>query len=359
MTPSQRYKEKFTQKNFEVDELQQGIIKQFDDLHAALLESSRIRTSWLRRFFSPRKKISGLYLWGKVGVGKTMLMDCFYESLPFAQKKRVHFHGFMQDLHEQLKSLKHKSNPILYLAEQIARETWVLCFDEFFVHDIADAMLLGGMIRCLIENHVCLVATSNVPPDRLYEDGLQRQNFIPTIRLLQSALQVIHVSTMTDYRRNFFENAGVYYTPLNADSEKKMDKAFAVYQKGVVSHEPICLFERLISVKKRTQNVVWFDFETICGQPRCQADYLELAKAYKVVLISQVRKMQVAESDLIINFINLIDVFYDAGVKLILSAETLPQALYQQGRFSFSFQRTQSRLFEMQSQQYVEMDRFS
>ena len=354
MKPSDYYQQQVSARTLKHDVRQLDVIQQLDTLSSHVIAEYRARQHLLLKWWRRPQPIPGLYLWGSVGVGKTLLMDCFYQSLPFKQKKRQHFHQFMQDLHQRLKIFHSLKDPMSHLATELASETMVLCFDEFFVRDIADAMLLAGIMQGLLQQGVCLIATSNVPPEKLYENGLQRQNFLPTIRLLQQQTEVVAINTGKDYRRTFFQDAGVYYSPLNEQASHNMQKAFALHQTGFISTTPIKLLDREVSTIQHSQSVIWFDFISICGHPRCQADYLALIETYSVVLVSGVREILSHESDLIVNFIHLIDILYDAHVQLIISATVPAEQLYDNGRLQFSFQRTRSRLYEMQSQQYMD-----
>jgi cell division protein ZapE len=352
-TPSALYHVKQREDRFEHDARQASLVIELDLLAEQLVQENHQRQSFFSKFIVKTSAVQGLYLWGSVGVGKTMLMDCFYESLPFSKKQRWHFHAFMQALHEQLNHFSGKKDPLKYVANQIAKKTMVLCFDEFFVKDIADAMLLGGVLTHLFDEGVCLVATSNIPPHQLYEDGLQRQNFLATIKLIEEKTRAIHLDTENDYRKEFFSLAGVYYMPLDFQAEEKMAQAFRLYSKGVVTKASIELYGRNISVIQRSDNAIWCEFTDLCGIPRSQNDYLALVKQYEFVFVSHLTVITESENDLITSLINLVDIFYDAGVKLILSSDVLPRAIYPKGRMSFAFERTQSRLQEMQSEEYV------
>lgn len=304
--------------------------------------------------------IQGLYLWGGVGRGKTYLMDCFYQTLPFAEKDRIHFHRFMRDVHDRLKNLPQQSNPLNQVASAIASRTRVLCFDEFFVSDITDAMLLGNLFAGLFKRGVTVVATSNVAPDDLYKGGLQRERFLPTIAEIKKHMRVVHMPEGMDFRLRSLDAAEIYHTPLD-------DQAEACLQNSLhqLAHEiepknaSVTINGREIAVRAQTDSIVWFDFAALCEGPRSPLDYLELARCYTTVLISNIPIFTAHADEATRRFINLVDVFYDHGVKLIVSAAAQPDELYRGERLAFEFQRTASRLREMQSRDYLAKEHHS
>jgi len=296
----------------------------------------------------------GLYIWGGVGRGKTWLMDVFFHSLPFKQKRRMHFHRFMHWVHGELDKLKGLSDPLDIVAAQFAQQAKVLCLDEFFVSDIGDAMLMGQLVKGLASQGVTLVATSNIPPDELYKDGLQRANFLPAINLLKRQTRVMELEGDTDYRLQYLEQAKVYHTPLNSESTRKMRAEFKQLAPDRIQEQTFIRIEnRVIPVKARSDDVIWFEFDTICGSPRSPADYIEIARCFHAVLISGLETMDDNQTDRLRRFMHLVDEFYDHSVKLILNAAAEPEALYQGKRLVFEYQRTQSRLREMQSHAYL------
>lgn len=344
------------------DQLKQGIIFEDPEQLNALQHLQRVyndliieykrRSSWLSSF---RKShlIKGLYLWGGVGIGKTFLMDCFFHSLPFKQKKRMHFHQFMQEVHNALTRHQGEKDPLQVIAKEFAANEMVLCFDEFYVSDITDAMLLGRLLKALFDQKVCLVTTSNVAPDDLYKHGLQRSQFLPAIAMLKKETEVIHISSAIDYRLRHLKEAGVFYTPLNAEADDNMEKSFkTLIENQSISTEPINLYGRSIKIIKRAGNIIWFDFNDICRVPRSQKDYLGIAEQYKTVFISNIPVIQEREKDTICLFISLIDVLYDARVRLVISAEEPVPQLYSRGYMILEYTRTHSRLLEMQSVDY-------
>ncbi len=311
-----------------------------------------------QRFRSPEPvlPVKGLYFWGGVGRGKTYLMDNFYESLPFREKMRAHFHRFMRRVHRELKQLAGEKNPLERVADNIAEEARVICFDEFFVSDITDAMLLGTLLEHLFARGVTLVATSNIVPDRLYENGLQRQRFLPAIALLNRHTSVVNVDGGVDYRLRALEQAELYHAPLGPDAERAMLDAFnrlAPATEEVKEAVEIEVEGRRIPCRFIAEDVIWFDFEVICNIPRSQNDYIELAKEFHAVLVGNVHQMGRKNDDHARRFVNMVDEFYDRNVKLVLSAEVDMVSLYTEGKLSFEFERTRSRLLEMQSHDYL------
>jgi cell division protein ZapE len=353
MTPLSYYHKKCRTDLLVEDAQQLAVLQQMEALYHRLLKATNRRS---KLFFAWRKfkRIPGLYLWGGVGIGKTFLMDCFYQSLPFPQKLRMHFHQFMQMIHQELKQQQGKADPLKYIAQNIADNHFVLCFDELFVSDITDAMLLGRLFQILIDYNVCLVFTSNIKPDELYKNGLQRQHFLPVIALLKQHTNVIHIASQVDYRLRHLRQAGIFYIPNDDIALIKMEKNFAVLAKNnaIIKTEPIEVCHRKIAIKKAAEDIVWFDFNIICSIPRSQHDYLEIAKRYKTVFISDIPIIPERRNDQISLFIRLVDVFYDAKVRLVLSAEARIENLYTSGKLTFEFARTCSRLIEMQSEEY-------
>jgi cell division protein ZapE len=296
----------------------------------------------------------GLYFWGGVGRGKTFLMDLFFESLPFQEKQRMHFHRFMRYTHQELRKLQGTPNPLKQVAKNFAQTARVLCFDEFFVSDITDAMILGGLLDALFAEGVVLVATSNVEPKNLYKDGLQRRKFLPAIALLEKHTEIVNVDGGVDYRLRTLESAELYHYPLDEAADISLAKSFVALSPDEGANDVALEIEgREILARRLGDGVVWFDFPAICEGPRSQNDYIEVATLFQTVLISNVPCFTVKKEDAARRFISLVDEFYDHNVKLILSAEQPILELYQGERLSFEFERTASRLQEMQSREYL------
>ena len=313
------------------------------------------RLGLARRGRPPR----GMYLWGGVGRGKTFLMDLFFASLPGSHKMRVHFHAFMQRVHRRLAALQGVRDPLEEVAAELAAEAGVICFDEFFVADIGDAMLLGGLLDALFRRKVVLVATSNIPPGKLYENGLQRERFLPAIDLLERNCAVVELDSPVDYRLRSLEQATLYHAPATADTGELLKRDFRELAAGgesVADGGSIIIQDREIAVLNLDRDVVWFEFGAICEGPRSAADYVQIAKMFHAVIISNVPRLDDAALDAARRFINLIDAFYDRRVKLILSAAAPIPQLYGGTRLAMEFERTRSRLLEMQSRDYLGLE---
>lgn len=352
MTPLNYYYKQVQQELISSDAQQITALHAFDKLYAALLAEHQRRQGLIRVVRKP-KLIKGIYLWGGVGIGKTFLMDCFYHQLPFTQKMRMHFHGFMRMIHEELRQHQGLRDPLNHIAKKMAKRYEVICFDEFFVNEITDAMLLGRLLRALYTHGVCIVATSNVAPNDLYKNGLQRSQFLPAIAAIQKHAEVIHIATTVDYRSLHLKKAGVFYTPDDEIAEENMEKSFAILSEGqIISTAPLVINDRLIAVNKAAQDIVWFEFNVICAVPRSQQDYLTIAEKYKTVLISHIPIIAPEHRNTITLFVRLIDVLYDQRIRLICSAESTIDEIYVSGKLAFDFARTRSRLLEMQSEHY-------
>ncbi|EAT11645.1 cell division protein ZapE [Bermanella marisrubri] len=363
MTPLELYKKDLEREDFSYDAAQEMAVKHLQRLYDDLLvrHEQEQNQSVLKKALSlfgnkPKEPVQGLYFWGGVGRGKTYLVDTFYDALPFERKMRTHFHRFMQRVHNELTQLAGEKNPLLIVADQIADEAMVICFDEFFVSDIGDAMILGGLMQELFARGVTLVATSNIVPDGLYENGLQRDRFIPAIKLLNKYTDVINVDSGVDYRLRTLEQAELYHFPLDNTANSSLQKSFdslvpdAAHVENNVQVE---ILGRNIPAKAVCDDIAWFEFEALCDGPRSQNDYIELGKLYHAILISNVPVMGAKNDDLARRFINLIDEFYDRGVKVIMSADASIADIYGKGNLEFEFQRTTSRMLEMQSHEYL------
>jgi cell division protein ZapE len=337
------------------DPAQRRVLEELDRLHLALEAASPdgLFARVLQRLAKP-KAVQGLYIWGGVGRGKTFLMDLFFASLPFEQKKRVHFHHFMQQVHAALARLQHVASPLETVADQWAEQARVLCFDEFFVTDIGDAMLLGGLLAALFARGVSLVATSNVEPNRLYENGLQRARFLPAIALLEKHCKIVRLEAAQDFRLRALTQAQTYLCPADALAKQRMEKLLLELSAGALTRDTVIdINARKVAVKAKGPSVAWFDFAILCEGARSSEDYIEIAKEFRTVLLSDVPVLGLSGEDSARRFMFLIDEFYDRKIKLILSAAASPESLYQGKRFVFEFQRTASRLIEMQSQAYL------
>ncbi len=360
-SPLERYARDLERDDFQEDPAQRHAVEKLDALYRqlvaaenALQRQSPLGRAWQRWRGERPEPVRGLYLWGGVGRGKTYLVDTFHDCLPFKRKLRIHFHRFMQRVHAELTDLEGEANPLQIIAEGLAQEARVLCFDEFFVSDITDAMILGGLMEALFERGVTLVATSNIVPDELYKDGLQRQRFLPAIEQVKRHTEVVNVDAGVDYRLRALQKAELYHTPLDEMANESLLRSFeSLAPEAGMQWERLEINGRFLSSRWVADDVVWFEFAELCDGPRSQNDYIEIARIYHAVLLGNVPKMGVASDDQARRFINLVDEFYDRNVKLILSAEVPILELYSGGRLEFEFQRTQSRLQEMQSEEYL------
>jgi cell division protein ZapE len=296
-------------------------------------------------------------MFGGVGRGKSFLMDCFFNAVPLLRKTRLHFHEFMREVHCELAELQGTVNPLEELGRRMARRYRLICFDEFHVSDVTDAMILHRLLEALFENRVSIVTTSNFKPDDLYPNGLHRDRILPAIALLKEKLEVISVDNGTDYRRRTLEQVRLYLTPNGAAADKEMRKAFERLAESADENPVLHIESREIHARRKAGGVVWFDFKTLCGGPRSQNDYLEIATQFHTVLLSDVPYMPVRMASEARRFTWLVDVFYDRRVKLIMSAEVPPEALYTEGPLAHEFPRTVSRLNEMQSTEFLALER--
>jgi len=299
----------------------------------------------------------GVYMFGGVGRGKSFLMDCFYNAVPLRRKTRLHFHEFMREVHRELAGLQGTVNPLDELAKRISKKYRLICFDEFHVADITDAMILHRLLAALFDNGVGLVTTSNFKPDDLYPNGLHRDRIKPAIALLNQKLEVINVDNGTDYRRRTLEQLELYHVPLGAVADAAMRDAFDRLAECPDENPVLHIEAREIRSRRKAGGMVWFDFKTLCGGPRSQNDYLEIATQYHTVLLSDVPHMPMRMASEARRFTWLVDVLYDRRVKLILSAEVAPELLYQEGPLAHEFPRTVSRLNEMRSSEFLALER--
>lgn len=357
MTPLERYKADLQRPDFVRDPAQEQAVRHLQRLFDELVAAESSKTTLLGKLLGRKAEpIKGLYFWGGVGRGKTYLVDTFFDALPFERKMRTHFHRFMQRVHHELAELKGEKNPLTLIASQFADEVRVICFDEFFVSDITDAMILGTLMEELFKNGVTLVATSNIVPDGLYKNGLQRARFLPAIALLNSHTEVVNVDNGVDYRLRALEQAELYHWPLDEGANASLQRSFESLVPDIhesVEAELLTVENRPVQSIRVCEDVGWFEFRELCDGPRSQNDYIELAKIFHAVLVANVEQMDSSKDDMARRFVNLVDEFYDRNVKLILSAEVELKDLYTGGRLSFEFQRTLSRLLEMQSHEFL------
>lgn len=353
-TPLRQYENLVSTGEIDRDEAQRLAVTELDRLWHGL---NRSKPSWLSRLITKPEAPQGVYMWGGVGRGKTFLMDLFFDSLESDRKLRLHFHRFMQSIHEQLKAYAGSKDPLKKIATQMRLRTDVICFDEFFVSDITDAMILGELFKELFEQEIVLVATSNIIPEHLYANGLQRSRFLPAIKLIESQCKVINVDGECDYRLRSLEQAEIYHSPLDKEANDNLEFTFEHLSTGLLRQEHILIIHgRNINTVKRADGVVWFDFKEICQSDRSAADYIEISRLYHSVLISDMRQLDNEKNDAARRFISLVDEFYERHVKLIISAAVPLSDLYTGSALSFEFERTESRLIEMQSRDYLALE---
>jgi len=360
MRPLQRYERDLEAGGFAADPAQERVVRELDRLYADLAggaaDGGGVVTRLLRDMVGAgrRETVTGAYLWGGVGRGKTHFVNAFHESLPFEDKLRVHFHSFMQHVHHELKQLKRESDPLQTVADRLAARARVVSLDEFHVSDIADAMLLGRLLRSLFERGVTLVATSNIAPDDLYRDGLQRERFLPAIRLIKKRTRVIELDGDTDYRLRALEQAEIYHAPLDAEAERSLQRSFSKLGPENECEAQVLEIEgRPVRSVRSADGIAWFEFGELCEAPRSAADYIEIARRFHTVMLANVPAMGKSDSDKALRFIHLVDALYDRNVNLIVSAEAHPDALYTGTRLAAPFERTRSRLTEMQAREYL------
>ena len=338
------------------DAAQARAIEHLDRLWTELMMFKRKRNRFLGRSLRSPQLPKGLYFYGGVGRGKSFLMDAFYGCLPYRRKRRVHFHAFMAEIHQRLRGLKSEANPLKAVAAEIAKETRVLCFDEFHVSDIADAMILGRLLENLFNEGVVLVATSNYAPAELYPQGQNRSSFLPTIALIEEKLTILNVDGGEDYRHRTLTAAEVFYIPANDENERKLADLFTQVTAGQVERpSEIEIHGRMLRCKKRTDKAIWFDFRMLCFGPRSQADYLYLSEHYEMIFVSGIEKLSQAERAEARRLTWLIDVMYDYRVKFCATCDVPVGEIYVEGDFAQEFVRTASRLTEMQSQEYLNL----
>ncbi|MCA0175314.1 MAG: cell division protein ZapE [Proteobacteria bacterium] len=314
-----------------------------------LAQRSSALTRLIRRPPIPR----GVYMYGGVGRGKSFLMDCFFQAVPLKRKTRLHFHEFMREVHRELQELKGQADPLDELARRIARRYRLICFDEFHVADVTDAMILHRLLAGLFANRVSLVATSNFHPDALYPNGLHRDRILPAIELLKTHLEVLSVDAGIDYRRLTLQQVPLYRTPITAATDIAMAADFERLAEARDESPQLYIEQRELVARRRAGGVVWFDFDVLCGGPRSMNDYIELATQFHTVLLSGVPKMEVRDASAARRFTWLVDVLYDRRVKFIVSAAVAPELLYTEGPLAHEFVRTVSRLVEMQSESFL------
>jgi cell division protein ZapE len=349
----QAFNAALTARGIVADAAQQAAAERLQAFYDELIAFKAARRTKLRKWFVRPALPKGVWFWGGVGRGKSFLMDCFFDAVPYQRKRRVHFHAFMREIHERLRSLKHAADPLAKVAEQVAEETRLMCFDEFHVSDIADAMILARLMQGLFDAGVLFCITSNYPPEGLYPNGLQRERLLPTLALLNAKLDVIHIDAGIDYRLRALEQAAVYLLPTAGDTDALLMQTFLQVAHGEGLAQPIQVLGRELPVVHCALSVVWFDFAALCGGPRSQNDYLDLAHRFHTVFVSNVPRMSAEMANEARRFTWLVDVLYDHRVKLVLAAAVPAEELFVAGPQAEEFKRTVSRLTEMRSHEYL------
>lgn len=353
MTVRQAYEAELAAKGFASDPAQ---LRAIDALERCADEWSRYkakRSNSLKKLINHPDIPKGVYMYGGVGRGKSFLMDCFFNAVPLQRKTRLHFHEFMREVHRQLHELKGVADPLDVLAKRMSRRHRLICFDEFHVADVTDAMILHRLLDAMFRYRISIVTTSNFHPDELYPNGLHRDRILPAIELLKSQLEVVNVDNGTDYRRRTLELANLYLTPLSDAIDQEMNQIFEQLAETADEDPALNIEHRVLKARRRAGGVVMFDFQTLCGGPRSQNDYLELATRFHTIMLTGVPHMPVRMASEARRFTWLVDVLYDRRVKLVISAEVAPEQLYTEGPLSHEFPRTVSRLNEMQSKEYL------
>ena len=358
LTPRQRYVQEVEQGRLRHDGAQMRAVHAFENLHERMLHApgSRERAGLLFGLLGSRRPrpVRGVYLWGGVGRGKTLIMNVFFDSLPFAAKLRVHFHAFMQYVHAEIEALGPKRDPLSLVADGLAADTRIVCFDEFQVSDITDAMLLGRLLDALFERGVTLVVTSNTAPKYLYWEGLQRSRFLPAIDLLETHTEVLHLESGIDYRLRALERGDTYHCPLGHRTDRALTRCFrALSPSAPAQGEILEIAGRELPTRALGEGIAWFEFSVLCGTARSSVDYLEIARRFHSVLVANIPVLDDDRLDTALRFVHLVDVIYEHRVNLIVSASAAPAALYTGKRIEARFERTRSRLVEMQSRDYL------
>ncbi len=356
MSVRSTYEAALTERGYTTDPAQQRAIDALERCAAEWAAYKQKRSNAVKKLFNRPDIPRGVYMFGGVGRGKSFLMDCFYQAVPIKRKTRLHFHEFMREVHRELRDLQGTVNPLDELGARIAKRYKLICFDEFHVADVTDAMILHRLLDALFKAGVGFVTTSNFHPDGLYPDGLHRDRILPAIELLKDRLEVINVDNGTDYRRRTLNHIQLYHCPLGPEADTALEATFNELAE-VADQDPVMTIEaRQIRAVRRAGGVIWFDFRTLCGGPRSQNDYLEIASEFHTVLLSNVPQMSVRQASEARRFTWLIDVLYDRRCKLVMSAAVPPEQLYLEGPMSHEFPRTVSRLNEMQSQEFLDLE---
>jgi cell division protein ZapE len=357
MSVKSTYLKTLADRGYTADAAQLAAVDRLQELNTQFKEYKKLRASKLNRLFNPPKVPKGVWLWGGVGRGKSFVMDIFFQEIPAVRKTRIHFHEFMRSVHRELEELRGTADPLQEVAKRVAKKYRLICFDEFHVSDVADAMILHRLLTPLFEFQTIFVITSNFPPRGLYPDGLHRDRLLPAIELLEERLDILNVDAGVDYRKRTLAQAQTYIVPHGTAAQSALDAVFTQIAERADESPVLKIEHREIKALRRAGGVVWFDFATLCGGPRSQNDYLELASRFHTVMLSHVPEMGPNMASEARRFTWLVDVLYDHKVKLFITAAVPPEQLYTQGPFANEFARTVSRLVEMQSAEYLQSER--
>jgi len=357
VTVLEYYRDTLVRRGFVADDSQYAAVQRLQRVYEQWVAYKEKRATALRRLVVKPPLPRGVYLWGGVGRGKSFLMDSFYLTVPLVRKRRVHFHHFMRDVHREMENLRGQQDPLDTVGSRIAKRYRLICFDEFHVNDIADAMILGRLLSRTIARGVVYCMTSNYHPDDLYRHGLKRDRFLPTIALIKEHLDIVHVESGVDYRLRAMEHVEAYHWPLGPEADRALAATFDQIRDVEPEHHELDVEGRVIPYVTRAGGVVWFEFAQLCGGPRSQIDYLDLATRFHTVILSNVPRMTAARADEARRFTLLVDVFYEAKVNLVIAAECPPAELYTEGVLAHEFQRTVSRLAEMRTKEYLGQSR--
>ena len=357
MTVSQTYQQELTNRGFQADPAQLRAVSALDRCADEWSQYKHKRGNKLKKLINHPDIPKGVYLYGGVGRGKSFLMDCFFNAVPIERKTRLHFHEFMREVHRELRDLQGTVNPLDELGVRMAKRFKLICFDEFHIADITDAMILHRLLVAMQNNDIGFVTTSNFRPDELYPDGLHRDRLLPAIDLLNATMEVVNVDNGVDYRGRMLEQAQLYLSPCSEATEAQMQQTFNRLAEAPDQDGLLMIEERKLWAQRRAGGMVWFDFKVLCGGPRSQNDFLEIASQFHTVFLSGVPKMEMRMSSEARRFTWLIDVLYDRRVKLVIQADVEPEDLYTEGPMSHEFPRTASRLREMQSGEFLALGR--
>lgn len=356
LSPLQRYEKAIASGEFSEDSQQKSAMQYLDTVYQQIL-ANRAKQRGLFSFLKKTQPPKGLYMWGGVGRGKTWMMDMFYEALPTDNKMRMHFHHFMKRVHQELNQLQGQANPLQKVANIIYNEADVICFDEFFVSNVSDAMILGDLFTMLFNKGITLIATSNIAPNGLYKNGIHRDRFLPAIAEVEKNTTVMNIDSGIDYRLRVLQQAELYMSPLTKENIHWLANRFtALSNNQHISQQPILVNNRQVEIKARTESILYVDFRALCMQPRSAHDFIEIANNFSTVLIDDVPELNDILADPTRRLIYLVDEFYDRRVKLLIRAEQSILNLYQGEKLAFEIERTRSRLLEMQSEEYLKLE---